>query len=125
MLASRKIITTFVAMHLCFAGVVGSVHGAMIGVGDVLQSEQRQQVHRQFDRVLADASVRRQLIELGVDPEHARQRVQAMTPDQLQQLSRGLQELPAGAGALEVIGIVFLVLLLLEVVGVIDIFKKR
>jgi len=32
--------------------------------------------------------------------------------------------LPAGADALAVIGIVFLVLLILELVGVIDIFKK-
>ena len=48
-----------------------------------------------------------------------------MTPDELARLSRGLDELPAGAGALEVIGVVFLVLLLLELVGVIDIFKKR
>jgi len=32
--------------------------------------------------------------------------------------------MPAGADALAVIGIVFLVLLILEAVGVIDVFKK-
>jgi uncharacterized membrane protein (Fun14 family) len=39
-------------------------------------------------------------------------------------LADGLDEAPAGGDALAVIGIVFLVLLILELTGVIDIFKK-
>lgn len=125
-MSTRKKITAIIlAMHMCSAGVVTSVQGAVIGVQDVLQFEQRAQVYGDLDRLLADETVRRQLIALGVDAEHARQRIHAMTPDELARLSRGLDELPAGAGALEVIGVVFLVLLLLELVGVIDIFKKR
>jgi uncharacterized membrane protein (Fun14 family) len=39
-------------------------------------------------------------------------------------LAGQVAEAPAGASALAVIGVVFLVLLILEAVGVIDIFKK-
>jgi uncharacterized membrane protein (Fun14 family) len=35
-----------------------------------------------------------------------------------------MDQMPAGGDALAVIGIVFLVLIILELVGVIDIFKK-
>ena len=36
-----------------------------------------------------------------------------------------MQNAPAGGGALVIIGVVFLVLIILEFVGVIDIFKRR
>ena len=39
-------------------------------------------------------------------------------------LAERMGELPAGGDALAVIGVVFLVLIILELVGVIDIFKK-
>jgi uncharacterized membrane protein (Fun14 family) len=39
-------------------------------------------------------------------------------------LAERMDTLPAGGDALAIIGIVFLVLIILEVVGVIDIFKK-
>ena len=43
---------------------------------------------------------------------------------EISQLQNHLNDLPAGGGAIEVIGIVFIVILILELVGVIDIFKK-
>ena len=39
-------------------------------------------------------------------------------------MANQLADLPAGGDALAVVGALFLVLLILEVVGVIDIFKK-
>ncbi len=39
-------------------------------------------------------------------------------------LAEGFERLPSAAGALEVIGITFLVLLILELIGVTDIFKR-
>jgi len=73
---------------------------------------------------LAQSSVRAHMIALGVDPDQAAARVAALTPQERQLLEQRIGELPAGAGAIEVIGIVFLVLLILELVGVTDIFKK-
>lgn len=39
-------------------------------------------------------------------------------------LAEGFERLPSAAGALEVTGITFLVLLILELIGVTDIFKR-
>ena len=119
MSASKKIISIFLAVQLCSAGVVTTVQGAVIGVQEILQAEGRNQAYDRVDGLLADEAVRQRLIALGVDVEHARQRVRAMTPEEVSELARNIEHLPAGAGALEVIGVVFLVLLLLELVGVI------
>lgn len=73
---------------------------------------------------LARQTVQQQLVQMGVNPELAMARVDALTPTERQFLEQNISDLPAGAGAVEVIGIVFIVLLILELVGVIDIFKK-
>jgi hypothetical protein len=73
---------------------------------------------------LAREDVRAALVARGVDPDAAAGRVAALSDRQLADLATQLDELPAGGSALAVIGIVFLVLLILEVTGVIDIFKK-
>jgi hypothetical protein len=65
-----------------------------------------------------------QLVQLGVEPELAMSRVASLTPVERHLLEQKITELPAGAGAVEVIGIVFIVLLILELLGITDIFKK-
>ncbi len=73
---------------------------------------------------LARQEVRAQFQALGVEPAQVESRVAALTDSELRTLAGQMNELPAGADALAVIGIVFLVLLILEAVGVIDVFKK-
>jgi hypothetical protein len=74
--------------------------------------------------VLDREAVQAQLVVLGVDPGAAIERVAALTDDELRSLDGRLASLPAGAGVLEVIGVVFVVLLILEVVGVINVFRR-
>ena len=73
---------------------------------------------------LARDQVRAQMLALGVDPSAVDARVARLTDAELRSLAERMGELPAGGDALAVIGVVFLVLLILELVGVIDIFKK-
>jgi hypothetical protein len=54
----------------------------------------------------------------------AQERVRAMTDAELAVLDEQLAEMPYGGDLLAVIGVVFIVLLILELVGVIDIFKR-
>jgi hypothetical protein len=75
--------------------------------------------------LLAREDVRGQLVQLGIDPAVAEQRVNSLTPAEVAQLQPHLDSLPAGGdGLLVVIGVVFIVLLILELVGVINIFNK-
>ncbi|MGB7737678.1 MAG: PA2779 family protein [Steroidobacteraceae bacterium] len=73
---------------------------------------------------LAREQVRNQMAAMGVDPAAVDARVARLTDSELQSLADRMQQMPAGGDALAVIGIVFLVLIILELVGVIDIFKK-
>jgi hypothetical protein len=68
--------------------------------------------------------VRTQFESLGVDPAKVGERVASLTDSELRTLAGQMHDMPAGADALAIIGIVFLVLLILEAVGVVDIFKK-
>ena len=68
--------------------------------------------------------VRAQFLERGVSPDEVDARIAALSTEELQTLSMQLDELPAGGSLLAVIGVVFVVLLILEMVGVTNVFTK-
>jgi len=63
-----------------------------------------------------------QLVLMGVSAEAAAERVARMTDAELAALNDRLSELPAGAGALETILAIFLILIITDSIGVTDIF---
>jgi len=96
----------------------------IIGTLQAVEADTRAQDLATVSAALARDQVREQFTALGVDPAEVEARVAALTDPELRMLAGKVAEAPAGADALAVIGIVFLVLLILEAVGVIDIFKK-
>ncbi len=74
------------------------------------------------DTWLLRDDVATELAALGVSPEMARLRAAAMSPAELAELAERIDELPAGAGVIEVLGITFLVLIVLDLIGVINLF---
>jgi hypothetical protein len=96
----------------------------LIGTLQAVEVDTRAQDLATVGAALARDQVREQFTALGVDPAEVEMRVAALTDPELRMLAGKVAEAPAGADALAVIGIVFLVLLILEAVGVIDIFKK-
>jgi len=98
---------------------------ALIGTMQAVEaSSNRAQDLEIVNSTLAREQVRSQMQALGVDPAAVDARVARLTDSELQSLADRMQQMPAGGDALAIIGIVFLVLLILELVGVIDIFKK-
>jgi hypothetical protein len=118
----------FVVYALCLALLnLGSPLVAQAELVTTLQAVEattRAQDLATVNAALAREEVRAQFASLGVSPAQVDSRVAALTDSELRTLAGQMAELPAGADALAVIGIVFLVLLILEAVGVIDIFKK-
>ena len=96
----------------------------IIGTLQAVESQSRAADLATVNAALAREQVRSQFQSLGVDPTQVEARVAALTDAELRTLAGQMQDMPAGADALAIIGIVFLVLLILEAVGVIDIFKK-
>jgi Skp family chaperone for outer membrane proteins len=101
-----------------------AARAGVIDTQEYLQAVDRQAAIERIDAVLARDEVRAALEKHGVDPAQASERVAALNDRELQSLATDLDNLPAGGSILAVAGIVFIVLLILELVGVIDIFKK-
>jgi uncharacterized membrane protein (Fun14 family) len=118
----------FVASILCVAVLNLSsplvAQAGVIGTLQAVESQQRAADLATVNSALAREQVRAELSAMGVDAAHVETRLGAMTDAELRSLAGEIDNLPAGADALAVIGIVFLVLLILEAVGVLDIFKS-
>jgi hypothetical protein len=118
----------FIVWLVCVAVLnLGSPMVAQAGIVGTLQAVEagtRAADLATVDAALARDEVRARFVALGVAPEQVEARVAALTDAELRTLAGQMADLPAGGDALAVIGIVFLVLLILEAVGVIDIFKK-
>jgi len=97
------------------ASIVGTSEAAAAG-----QVDARDVV----DAALARADVQAKLAEMGVDRAAIEGRLAALSADEMQTLAHQIQSAPAGGDFLALIGVVFVVLIILELVGVIDIFKK-
>lgn len=119
----RKFIAVMLIVPVFAIGMPRFALADMIGTQTLIEQQARQQRLDRVDRFLAREDVRRQLESLGVDPADARTRVAALTDSELQQLTRHMDEMPAG-GILALIGAVFVVLLILELVGVTHVFSR-
>jgi len=66
--------------------------------------------------------VRQQLVERGVDPEYARARIASLSDAQIDELKGSIDTLPAGSSVVAILIAVLLVLVILDIVGVTNIF---
>jgi hypothetical protein len=118
----------FVVYVLCLAMLnLGSplvAQAELVTTLQAVEASTRTQDLAAVNAALAREEVRAQFAAMGVEPAQVESRVAALTDAELRTLAGQMAEMPAGADALAVIGIVFLVLLILEAVGVIDVFKK-
>ncbi|MGQ0835123.1 MAG: PA2779 family protein [Gammaproteobacteria bacterium] len=108
---------------VAFAGFPLPADAEIIGTETVLAAQSRADSLARIGRALELAQVRERMQELGVQSTDVETRLAALTDAELASFAQRLEQAPAGGGALEVIGIVALVLFILELVGIIDIFK--
>jgi hypothetical protein len=119
-----RVFAALVAISVGMAGLVQTAAASVVGTRTVMMQAERAETVARVQAAFERESVQRQLVAYGVDSQAAMERVAALTDEELRALDGKLAELPAGAGLLEVIGVLFVVLLILELVGVIDIFKR-
>jgi len=119
----KRLITFVAGLSLLSTTFLGIANAAMVGTETAVAMEKRAEHGTEIKDWLAQEDVRNKLMELGVDPANASERVAAMTAEELQTLHEQINELPAG-GIAEVVGIVFIVFILLELLGVTDVFTK-
>jgi hypothetical protein len=116
-----------VAVLALAIGNTGFIQSAQAGVVDtgVLVPSARDAHMAAIQSQLARDDVRAQLSRYGVEPAAIEGRLASLSDPELASLSQRMQDVPAGGdGLLVVIGLTFVVLIILELVGVIDIFKR-
>jgi len=129
----RKVVASLVAVAFCFLSVVvAPVQATLVGTADILSAQENDAARDKIKAFMAREDVVNQLQAFGVGVEEAQARVDTMTAEEIQLLSGKIDQMPAGGDALgfilaiAVIG--FVVLIVLDLVGVTDVFtfiKKR
>jgi len=120
---AKQIMVWILSFSLLGTSLPSITYAGMIGTQTLIESQQGDDPRARVEEFIARDSVRDQIVALGADPEEVRDRLAALTGDELRLLEQNLDTMPAG-GIFAVIGIVFVVLIILELTGVIDIFKK-
>lgn len=108
-----------------FGLIASTAQAATVTTQMQLSAAQDQGLRDQVLQALARDDVQQQLIARGVDPAAARQRVASLSDSELADLQQHMDEMPAGSGALAVVGVVAIVLLVLDLAGVLNIFNRR
>ena len=108
--------TTMITFFL-FTMLSQPVQAGMVGTVDLLNPQSHPQTI-----ALQRESIQQQLVELGVEQQHASIRVASMSDAQISEISQKITELPAGAGAGGILVTIFVVLVITDVIGATDIF---
>lgn len=89
---------------------------ALIGTGEIIASAQMQSDRDKVRDFVARADVQKQLQSFGLNPEIAKDRVNALTDQEVQRLAGKIASLPAGAiGGGEVVLITVLAILVIYI----------
>ena len=119
----RRACVAMLSVTLISLGMQAPASAGIVGTAEAVAAS-HDGARALVDATLARADVRAELARMGVDPAAIEGRVAALSDAEVATLAGQIGEAPAGGDALAVIGIVFVVLIILELVGVIDIFKK-
>lgn len=118
----KKLLKAGVVCSLIVSGL--GLSQAMAGSyssDQVIAQQQFQYNKQQVLSFVSDAAVQQKLIELGVSPADAEQRIANMTHDELNALNSQLNEMPAG-GIVGTVVTVLVVVAVLDLMGLTDVY---
>lgn len=114
---------TSALMALAFLGLtVMPLQAAMISTDEVISSQQAEMDRESIAALLDRADVQEKLVAMGVSVSDVEQRIALMTDAEVAQLNQQIADLPAGAGVVSVLVLLFIVFVVTDVLGATDIF---
>ena len=121
---ARGALLRLVSISIVCMGFAQVAPAGVIGTAYMLDEESRAASLSRLEVLLAREDVGRQLEAFGVERAMVLERLNGLSSAELLELEGQIESQVAGGDILAVIGIVFVVLLILELVGVTDIFKS-
>ena len=119
----KRVMVVVLSMSMLGISLPATSYASMIDTQSLIQAQSLDESRIRINQLVSQENVTNRMLELGVDPADIQARIAALTDDEVRQLEQHLDQMPAG-GILATIGLVFVILLILELTGVIDIFKK-
>lgn len=119
MILVKRFFTAFLAASILFTGSIQTVQAAMISSEQVAEQAFAKSADQDRARILTALSredVQVALVERGIDPVQARDRVASLTDEEASAMASQIENAPAG-GIIGAIVLVFLVLLLTDILG--------
>ena len=120
----NQIVVTLVTTAVLCLGFAQPSAAGVVTTEQLIQAETRANTLSRIETTLLREDVAAQLVKHGVEPSAVLARVSNMTTNELIALDGQINEQIAGADVVGIVGAVFIVLLILELVGVTDIFKS-
>jgi hypothetical protein len=119
----RTALVTLLTTAIFNFGVMSAAQAGIVTTDSIVSAD-RDASLTSIRTLLQREDVQTQMQQMGVDAANVDARLATLSDSELRDLSDQMQNAPAGGGVLVLVGAVFVVLLILELVGVIDIFKK-
>ena len=101
---------------LCMIGLPFTARAGMIGTDEVIAQAQVQSDREKVRTFLSRADVQQQLQQQGVDPQLAKDRVSAMTDQEVNLIAGKIDQLPAGADGGTVVALVALLIIIIYII---------
>ncbi len=120
----RTTLLHLVSLAISCAGFSQASYAGVIDTAYLVDQESRAASLARLEVMLASEKVAGQLESFGVDSALIAERIRGLSDSELLTLEKEMDRQVAAGDALSLIGAVFLVLLILELVGVTDIFKS-
>lgn len=121
----KKMVVALMVCNILILGLAPVAKARLISTQEAQQMTQRAEQLARINRILLHTVVQEQMLAFGVEPKDVQDRLAVLTDEELRQLAGRLQDMPAGGDSvLAVVGIIFVVLIILELVGVTNIFTK-
>ena len=121
-----KKLRQFIVYTLIFTfnwiSISAPTQAAIIDTDALVRAANRDATQAKVLSVLSRPALVQQMEKLGVDPATARDRVAALTDDELAALDQRLDSLPAGGDVLGALLFVFVLLLVTDILGLTKVF---
>jgi hypothetical protein len=122
----QAVALTIIAAMFVTSLPVGTARAGLVSTEQVVDARAAASERERLAAVLLRDDVRQQMEALGVDRDEAMERLASLSDREIRQIAGKIDELPAGqsfiAGVLIVAGAVLLGLVILDLLGVTDVF---
>lgn len=110
---ARHLVYPFALLFLLMGFVSQTAVAGIVGTDTVISESASADKRAEVMALLHRDDVRQKLVDYGVSPQEAQERVASMTESELAELARNIDDMPAGAGGIVLVLVLVILIILL------------